>query len=160
MRAGRHYVPRLNPESPSKRPCRRFSDTIGVITPNSKPSGALSPVLVCPLHPDRNDRPHENSIAAQKPGNHRDTPSAGADYHGLRSAGTPMRKLLLTGIRNSGDTRFHLKILGYPGSDFPPVSLNLTLRELAKWFQHAGSRRRNSSAVIRPQPAALTTILS
>lgn len=45
-------------------------------------------------------------------------------------AGREARKLIVTGIRKSGEADFHFKINGNPASQFPPLILKMTLHEM------------------------------
>ena len=66
-----------------------------------------------------------------------------------------MKRTLITGIRQAGDSRFVFKIRGNPASKFPPVVLHTSLGELRKWLEHAAplSPRTHlapDGAVLRP----------
>ena len=43
--------------------------------------------------------------------------------------------MLMTAVRKPGDLVFEFKIFGYPGSQFPPISMQATLREMAGWLR-------------------------
>lgn len=66
----------------------------------------------------------------------------------------------MTGIRKAGEARFHLHIQGYPESDFPPVQLHSTLRELGAWLREADRRMHQPTVLMNGAGAALLTRLS
>ena len=57
----------------------------------------------------------------------------GGTRHGAATnhrAGEEAKKLIVTGIRKSGESDFHFKIHGNPASQFPPLLLKMTLHEM------------------------------
>ena len=44
------------------------------------------------------------------------------------------KRVLVTGMRKSGDTDYHFKIFGNPASAFPPLILKMSLHEMQQWL--------------------------
>ncbi len=47
-----------------------------------------------------------------------------------------MKRMLISGIRPAGESRFTCAIVGNADSQFPPIRLTATLRELNEWLSH------------------------
>ncbi|MEE8433604.1 MAG: hypothetical protein V3S64_02340 [bacterium] len=60
-------------------------------------------------------------------------------------AGKEAKKLIVTGIRKSGESDFHFKIDGNPASQFPPLILKMTLHEMQQMLRE--------QQAVPPQPA-------
>ena len=58
-----------------------------------------------------------------------------------KQAGQEARKLIVTGIRKSGEPDFNFRIHGNPASQFPPLILKMTLLEMQQMLreQRAGT---------------------
>jgi hypothetical protein len=44
-------------------------------------------------------------------------------------------RVLVTGMRKSGDADFHFRIFGNPASPFPPLIIKMSLLEMQQWLR-------------------------
>ena len=51
----------------------------------------------------------------------------------MRRADKPNR-VLVTGMRRSGDSDYHFRIVGNPASSFPPLLIKMSLHEMQQWL--------------------------
>lgn len=56
-----------------------------------------------------------------------------------QQAGQEARKLIVTGIRKSGESDFNFRIHGNPASQFPPLILKMTLHEMQQMLHEMQS---------------------
>ncbi len=56
-----------------------------------------------------------------------------------KQAGQEARKLIVTGIRKSGESDFNFRIHGNPASLFPPLILKMTLHEMQQMLHEQQS---------------------
>lgn len=52
-----------------------------------------------------------------------------------KQTGKEARKLVVTGIRKSGESDFNFRIHGNPASQFPPLILKMTLHEMQQMLR-------------------------
>ncbi|MBI3992425.1 MAG: hypothetical protein HY342_04060 [Candidatus Lambdaproteobacteria bacterium] len=57
-----------------------------------------------------------------------------------------MKTMLMTAVRKPGDLVFEFKIFGYPGSQFPPIFVQATMREMAGWLRKMPRRHASAPA--------------
>jgi len=55
-----------------------------------------------------------------------------------------MKRLLVTGIRQSGSSEFQLKVYGRAENRFPPAEVQMSLPEFRRWVSHNGQGSRGS----------------
>ncbi|MBI4083698.1 MAG: hypothetical protein HY423_13920 [Candidatus Lambdaproteobacteria bacterium] len=61
-----------------------------------------------------------------------------------------MKRLLMTGIRPGGETRYACRIHPNAESPFPPLLIHATLRELRQWIEHRHATPSGPRALSRP----------
>ncbi len=63
-----------------------------------------------------------------------------------------MKMLLMSATRKSGAAEFQFRIFGYPGNQFPPISIQTTMHEMAGWLRHLP--RRPAQRVVLEESAS------
>jgi len=48
-------------------------------------------------------------------------------------------RMLVSGMRKSGDSSYHFKIFGNPTSNFPPLIIKMSLHEMQQWLHQMQS---------------------
>jgi len=61
------------------------------------------------------------------------------------------KRVLVTGMRKSGDADYHFRIVGNPASPFPPLIIKMSLHEMQQWLHEMQTAPEGASPGERPR---------
>ena len=61
------------------------------------------------------------------------------------------KRVLVTGMRKSGDADYHFRIVGNPASPFPPLIIKMSLNEMQQWLHEMQTAPESGARGERPR---------